>query len=332
MGKTKYIFSSGELKRQDNSLNFRSGGKNNYIPIEQISEIYCFGEVTLNSRLLDFLASNGVLLHFFNYFGNYSGTYYPREGMISGRLLVRQVNASEFDRLKVAKPIVRGIAENIDEVLYHYYKHEKREVKEVIDWIRREVPGKIDRASQIKELLQIEGEIWMRFYSTFKYFLPEDFVMNKRVKRPPDNPINAMISFGNSLLYSKTISVIYETHLNQTVSFLHEPSEGRFSLSLDMCEVFKPIIVFRTIFNLVNLKKIQVNKHFEKNLNYCMLNEEGRKVFLNEFNSRLDSVFENKQLKRKTSYRYAMKLDCYKLIKFLLEDKPFVPFSLKEMK
>ena len=172
----------------------------------------------------------------------------------------------------------------------------------------------------------------MRFYSTFKYFLPEDFVMNKRVKRPPDNPINAMISFGNSLLYSKTISVIYETHLNQTVSFLHEPSEGRFSLSLDMCEVFKPIIVFRTIFNLVNLKKIQVNKHFEKNLNYCMLNEEGRKVFLNEFNSRLDSVFENKQLKRKTSYRYAMKLDCYKLIKFLLEDKPFVPFSLKEMK
>ena len=332
MGKTKYIFSSGELKRQDNSLNFRSGGKNNYIPIEQISEIYCFGEVTLNSRLLDFLASNGVLLHFFNYFGNYSGTYYPREGMISGRLLVRQVNASEFDRLKVAKPIVRGIAENIDEVLYHYYKHEKREVKEVIDWIRREVPGKIDRASQIKELLQIEGEIWMRFYSTFKYFLPEDFVMNKRVKRPPDNPINAMISFGNSLLYSKTISVIYETHLNQTVSFLHEPSEGRFSLSLDMCEVIKPIIVFRTIFNLVNLKKIQVNKHFEKNLNYCMLNEEGRKVFLNEFNSRLDSVFENKQLKRKTSYRYAMKLDCYKLIKFLLEDKPFVPFSLKEMK
>ena len=268
MGKTKYIFSSGELKRQDNSLNFRSGGKNNYIPIEQISEIYCFGEVTLNSRLLDFLASNGVLLHFFNYFGNYSGTYYPREGMISGRLLVRQVNASEFDRLKVAKPIVRGIAENIDEVLYHYYKHEKREVKEVIDWIRREVPGKIDRASQIKELLQIEGEIWMRFYSTFKYFLPEDFVMNKRVKRPPDNPINAMISFGNSLLYSKTISVIYETHLNQTVSFLHEPSEGRFSLSLDMCEVFKPIIVFRTIFNLVNLKKIQVNKNFEKNLYY----------------------------------------------------------------
>ena len=59
-------------------------------------------------------------------------------------------------------------------------------------------------------------------------FLPEDFVMNKRVKRPPDNPINALISYGNTLLYTKTISAIYQTHLDQRISFLHEPSEGRF--------------------------------------------------------------------------------------------------------
>lgn len=65
--------------------------------------------------------------------------------------------------------------------------------------------------------------------------------MSKRVKRPPDNPINALISFGNSLLYSKTITQIYHTHLNQSISFLHEPSEGRFSLSLDLAEAFNCI-------------------------------------------------------------------------------------------
>ncbi len=79
--------------------------------------------------------------------------------------------------------------------------------------------------------------------------------MNKRVKRPPDNPINALVSFGNTLLYTKTISSIYETHLNQTISFLHSPREGRFSLSLDISEAFKPIIVFKTIFDLVGKKK-----------------------------------------------------------------------------
>ena len=116
-----------------------------------------------------------------------------------------------------------------------------------------------------------EGELWQRFYRTFKYFLPEEFIMNKRVKRPPDNPMNAMISFGNSLLYSKVISAIYKTHLDQRISFLHEPSEGRFSLSLDISEVFKPVIVYKTIFELVNNRRIKVEKHFDKKVNYCLI-------------------------------------------------------------
>ena len=133
-------------------------------------------------------------------------------------------------------------------ILYHYYKHGKKEVKVVADWIKQIFYNKVDSAVTIKELLAVEGELWMNFYSMFQFFLPEDFIMNKRVKRPPDNPINALISFGNTLLYTKTISAIYRTHLDQRISFLHEPSEGRFSLSLDISEVFKPIIVYKTIF------------------------------------------------------------------------------------
>ena len=184
----------------------------------------------------------------------------------------------------------------------------------------------------IKHILAVEGELWERFYSEFKNILPKEFAMNKRVKRPPDNPINAMISFGNALLYTKTISAIYQTHLDQRISFLHEPSERRFSLSLDICEVFKPIIVYRTIFYLVNNKKIQVEKHFEKKVNYCILNEKGRNIFIEEFEKRLESVFTHSGLKRKVSYRTALKLDCYKLIKYIMEGKEFVPYSIKEKK
>ena len=178
--------------------------------------------------------------------------------------------------------------------------------------------------------MSVEGEVWQRFYSEFKNFLPEDFIMNKRVKRPPDNPINALISFGNTLLYTKTIGVIYRTHLDQRISFLHEPTEGRFSLSLDISEVFKPIIVYKTIFELVNRKKLQVSKHFDKKVNYCLLNEEGRNIFITAFEERLESVFLHPKLKRKVSYRTAIKLDCYKLIKYILEDKEFIPFNLKD--
>lgn len=332
MGSTRYITSMGELTRKDNSLCFRKNNKNVYIPIENTKEIYCLNEVTINSKLLDFLAKNNVIIHFFNYFEGYSGSFYPRVQYNSGKLVVKQVNKYENikTRLYIAKSIVSGIGINIREVLYHYYKHDKKEVKETIDWIRRDFFDKVDKCKDIKSLLCVEGELWQRFYSTFKYFLPEDFIMNKRVKRPPDNPINALISFGNSILYTKTISAIYRTHLDQRISFLHEPSEGRFSLSLDMCEVFKPIIVYKTIFELVNNKKLTVAKHFDKKVNYCLLNEEGKKIFIEAFEKRIESVFQHNRLKRKVSYRTAIKLDCYKLIKYILEDKDFIPFSIKE--
>jgi len=268
-------------------------------------------------------------MHFFNYYGSYSGTYYPRDQYCSGKLLIKQVKAFENQRTDIAKAIVHGIGDNIYEILYHYYKHDKKEVKPTADWIRKDFHKCVDSAQTIAEVMSVEGEAWARFYSNFKYFLPEDFVMNKRVKRPPDNPINALISFGNTLLYTKTVSTIYRTHLDQRISFLHEPSEGRFSLSLDMCEVFKPVIVYRTIFDLVNNKRLQVEKHFEKKVNYCILNEDGRKIFIEAFEQRLETVFYHERLKRKITYRTAMKLDCYKLIKFILEGKEFVPFSIK---
>lgn len=330
MGTTKYIMSMGELSRKDNSLCFRKDGKNVHIPVENTKEIYCFNEVSINSKLLDFLAQNNIIVHFFNYYGGYSGTYYPRDHYLSGKLIVKQALKYQNDRLDIASAIVKGIGLNIYEVLYHYYKHDKKEVKETTDWIKKIFLPQVEQAGDVKELMAYEGEVWLRFYQDFQYFLPEDFVMNKRVKRPPDNPMNALVSFGNTLLYTKTISAIYQTHLDQRISFLHEPSEGRFSLSLDLSEVFKPAIVFKTIFELVNNRRIQVEKHFVKDVNYCILNEEGRKIFIKAFEERMDSVFMHSKLKRKVSYRTALKLDCYKLIKNILEEKEFIPYSIKE--
>lgn len=330
MGSTRYITSMGELTRKDNSLCFRKNGKNVYIPVENTKEIYCLNEVSINTKLLDFLSRNNIIVHFFNYYEGYSGTYYPKNQYNSGKLLLKQVKKFESNRLDISKAIVRGIGINIIEVLYHYYKHGKKEVKGTVDWIKEIFFDRVENSKNIRELMCVEGELWEKFYREFKNFLPEEFIMNKRVKRPPDNPINALVSFGNSLLYTKTISSIYRTHLDQRISYLHEPSEGRFSLSLDISEVFKPVLVYRTIFDLVNNKKIQVTKHFDKKVNYCLLNEEGRNIFITAFEERMESLFMHNRLKRKVTYRTAIKLDCYKLIKYIMEDKEFVPFSLKE--
>ena len=328
--KTRYIFSMGELKRKDNSIVFRSEKGNIYLPIEDTKELYCMNEVTVNTKFLDFVAKAGITIHFFNYHGNYSGTFYPKEQLISGDLTIRQSLAYIEKRIVIAKAIVQGIADNIHEVLYHYYRHGKKDLKPFLDWLKKDVSDLLAKELHIKQILSIEGQIWSRFYDCFQYFLPKDFILNKRVKRPPDNPINALISFGNTLLYTKTISAIYYTHLNQSISFLHSPREGRFSLSLDLSESFKPIIVFRTIFDLVNNRRLQVAKHFDKDLNYALLNEAGKKIFIEAFENRLNESFLHPNLKRKTTYKSAIKYDAYKLVKFLLEGKAFVPFRLKD--
>lgn len=327
---TKYIFSKGDLSRQDFSIKYKNDKGNFYLPIEKIRELYCFNDITISTKLLDILASAGIIVHFFNYYENYVGTFYPKKSLISGKLIVKQAITFENNRLIIARNIVNGIAKNIKAVLYHYYRHGVKELKPTIDFYSKDVGRLLEKANDIKQILSIEGKIWAMFYSNFKYFLPADFIINKRVKRPPDNPMNAMISFGNTLLYTKTIAQIYNTHLEQSISFLHEPSESRFSLSLDLSEVFKPIVVFKTIFDLVNNKKIKVEKHFEEKLNYSLLNDEGKKIFIEAFENRINQTFEHPRLHRKITYKQAIKLDGYKLIKYIMENKPFIPFDLEK--
>lgn len=213
MGSTKYITSMGELSRKDNSLCFRKNQKNVYLPIENIKEIYCMNEISINTKLLDYLSSKNIVIHFFNYYGFYSGTFYPREQYNSGRLLVKEVESYHSEkRIIIAQKIVKAIAVNIDEVLYHYYKHDVKEVKQTIDWIRKDFKKLLFEQTDIQSIMLLEGELWQRFYSTFQFILPDDFMLNKRVRRPPDNPINALISFGNSLLIYK----VYFCYISDT--------------------------------------------------------------------------------------------------------------------
>ncbi len=327
---TRYIFSMGELKRKDNSIAFSNEKGNFYIPVEETRELYCLNEVSFNTKFLDFIAKAGIAMHIFNYRGGYSGSFYPKDYLVSGDLTIKQSLAYVENRLVIAKSIVAAIAANIHELLYHYYRHDKKELKPYLDWLKNDVSALLSVCAKIEQVLFVEGQIWNRFYDSFRHFLPEDFVMNKRVKRPPDNPINALVSFGNTLLYTKTISAIYHTHLNQSISFLHSPGEGRFSLSLDLSEAFKPVVVFRTIFELVGRRRISVEKHFDKSLNYALLNEDGKKIFIDAFEERLNETFMHPRLKRKTSYKNCLKLDGYKLIKHIVEGKEFAPFCLKD--
>lgn len=249
-GATRYIFSIGSLNRKDNSLTFRTEDGLTHLPIEGIKELFIMNEVSLNTKLLDFLSHHGVVVHFFNYYGHYNGSYYPKDKYLSGRLRVEQAYQYKTNRMPIASAFVMGIKDN----MLDYVKSKNYRDSEVLRTARANLERCNPVQNDIKRLLSTEGELWQNYYHVLNDLVDPAFISDKRVKRPPNNPLNAMISFGNSWLYSKTISQLYQTHLDQSISFLHEPSEGRFSLSLDVSEVFKLVIVYPVIVTMINKK------------------------------------------------------------------------------
>ncbi len=306
---------------------FEDGASKKFIPIEDVDSLFVFGEVKFNSRFLNFISTQKIPLHLFNYYGFYSGSFYPTEYLNSGKVLVAQVNHynDNLKRMTIASEILNASVFNIQKNL-SYYNNRGVDLKIEISDINK-LSLSMAGAKNILELMGIEGNIRQIYYSCWNKILKTEETFDKRVKQPPDNIINALISFGNMLMYSICLSEIYRTQLNPLISFLHEPGERRFSLSLDLAEIFKPIFVDRIIFKLIN-QKILNEKDFDKNLNYCYLKESGKKIFVKEFEDKLKTVIKHKTLNRNVSYRRIIRLECYKLIKHLLEDKKYESFKI----
>ena len=243
MKQSFYVYNNGDLKRKDNTLQFTNyEGEKRDIPIERISDIYVMSEMSFNTAFINYISQYGIPIHFFNYYNFYTGSYYPRESLLAGQLLVKQVeNYTDYEkRMTLARKFIEAAADNIYRNL-RYYNGRGKDVAEYlkdVDSLRKQ----IGRTSTIEELMGVEGNIRRRYYAAWNVIVNQEIKFEKRVMHPPDNMINSLISFVNTLIYTKVLSEIYHTQLNPTISYLHEPGARRFSLSLDIAEVFKPLI------------------------------------------------------------------------------------------
>jgi CRISPR-associated protein Cas1 len=127
-------------------------------------------------------------------------------------------------------------------------------------------------------------------------------------------------------VYTNCVSAIRATALDPAVSFLHEPGERRYSLSLDLADVFKPVLSDRVLFRLVNRGQVSPDD-FETELNACLLTESGRETVSKEFECTLEKPVEHPTLNRNVSYQYLLRLEAYKLKKHLLTGEAYEPFE-----
>lgn len=330
MKRPLYLMSAGTLTRKQNTLCLETEAGKRYLPVEQVAEIHAFGEVDFNKRLLEFLSQNGILVHVYSYHGYYMGTFYPREHNNSGYLVLQQAAhyLDEKRRLDLAKRFVRGSITNLLTVARYYARRGRKGIEAIGGALEQDL-AKVDGQGSVEQLMQVEGQAREAYYEIFDHILEHpEFEFGRRSRRPPENRLNALISFGNSLLYGAVLSEIYKTHLDPRIGFLHATNFRRFTLNLDVAEVFKPILVDRTILTLIQRRQIRP-EDFDEAMGGLYLKEEGRKRFLQAWEERLETTLQHRTLARNVSYRTLIRLDLYRLEKHLIGEREYEPFRSK---
>ncbi|SFX78633.1 CRISP-associated protein Cas1 [Thermoactinomyces sp. DSM 45891] len=327
-----YITRSGLLRRQHDTVRFDHDQGHVYLPIEQMDALYIFEPMDLNTALLDFFSKHKIPVHFFGYQGKYIGSFTPRDAQLSGFLLVKQALAVEdlSVRIPLAKEIMRGAQANILKNVRRLRRENKLELLDpLVENLVQDMKN-TEKSTSIPQLMGYEGNVRKKYYQIMDQIMVvknKQFVMDGRVYHPPNNKMNSLISFVNSLVYTTTINQIYRTSLNPTLSFLHQPGERRYSLALDISEVFKPVVADKVIFRLIGLGMLN-DSCFDEAMGLCYLNKKGRDLVVSEYNQRLKTTIHHRELDQKSSYERLIRLECYKLVRHILGEKIYSSFKM----
>lgn len=318
-----HIFADGELSRNEGTLRIDTlEGDIEYLPVESVDSLYLHGQIDFNTRALGLLNEHNVPLHVFGWKDYYRGSYLPKRGQVSGNTVVEQVRAydDEKRRLQIGQDIIKASIHNMRANL-RYYDGRRGDFADAIDDLA-ELKSSVSSTSTINDLRAVEGNARKTYYGCFDQILRDPFTLTRREYNPPTNEANAAISFLNGMVYTTCVSAIRKTALDPTVGFVHEPGERRFTLSLDIADIFKPILADRLLFRLVNRQQLSISD-FEDELQGILLTEQGRKTVLKEYEETLDETIEHPRLNRKVSFKTLVQTDIYSLKKHILTGEPY---------
>lgn len=303
-------------------------GEKKCIPVESINSIIAFGTVNFNSRLVHFLSQNEIPLHLFSLSGNYGGSFLPAERSCSGDILLKQAHFHnhKLKRLEIAKQITgAAISNSIANLKYHINRgaHLKDYIEQMTD-----INNYVMDAGDTEELMGLEGTAKRIYYSAWRHIFTQPVDFSSRVKNPPNNLINALISYGNMIVYSVCLNEIFHTRLYPEIGFIHQPGDNKMSLSYDLADIFKPLITDRAIFKVINKNMISEKDCTVRN-NRCILKKSARQKFVQEIEDKLMTKIQLEGKEVRYSYRRVIREECYKLLRHFNQEEPYRAYISK---
>ncbi|MFW6456879.1 MAG: type I-C CRISPR-associated endonuclease Cas1c [Planctomycetota bacterium] len=293
---TLFVTTQGSyLARKGETVLVRADGETKFrFPVHNLEGIVCFGRVSWSPPLMHLCAENDVTISFLGRNGRYYGRV---QGPVSGNVLLRRQQyrlADDGDTsAEVGKTVVTAKIANTRNVVLrarrdHEEKLETDEVERAVEDMARTLED-LKRAENLRETRGREGESARTYFGVFDELITVDdeaFEFDGRNRRPPVDPVNALLSFYYTLLLHDCVSALECVGLDPAVGFLHRDRAGRPGLALDLMEEFRAFLADRLTLSLINRRQLQADDFEYTESGAVNMEDEARKKVLKEYQRR----------------------------------------------
>jgi len=337
MRKSVYIIETGSLVKaqNDNLLVKRKQHKLVKVPLLNIKRLYIKGHSFISTHLLLKLLNMEIDIVFLSFYGQFLTKIPSLPGKnIEIRKKQYWLFADENKKNKIAASFIKGKIWNSYILLKRYLsKHKNSDALNRLLMLYHQVKS---NSYNNDTLMGKEGAASQSYFSAFGKIFKGDgtgFTFTRRTRRPPKDPLNAMLSLGYTLLFNEVLLILEQTGLDPYLGYLHLPEYGRPSLALDVMEEFRPVIVDALVLSLVS-KKIVKDDDFhgivDKGKNGVYFSKDKIKVFIYHFNYRMETQVFNEKTGKELCYRDIIKNQVYELIRYIDTGKEYQPFKLRK--
>ncbi len=317
------------VRKQGGSLLVKSqDGETDRLPLERIDQVVCAGDISWSGAALRELAEHGIGVAYLGPRGEWVGRWEPKEAKTVPLRRVQYRASDDLEQsLKVSGGFIDGKIRNCRSLLQRARRDGLLTECPEIDALGR-LRTLAEKASTLDALRGIEGEAAATYFRAYGRIVSRHgFEFTTRVRRPPNNPINALLSFGYALLTASCASAARTVGFDAHIGFLHRDRYGRESLALDLCEEFRPIIVDALVAGIVNRRVLRPDD-FEINPTSVMLQPAARRRYLELYSRKLADEIQHPVLRVRVSHQRAIELQARALAKVLTgELERYIPFS-----
>lgn len=285
-------------------------------PRNQVRAIYLYGAVQLTAQAAQGCLEHGIDVAYFSPAGRFLGLLrgLPASG-VDARLGQYRMFGERGIRLKIAREVIRAKIHNQRVMLMRNGDAPDPTLRRLAD-----LRDLTDRAADIDSLRGMEGIAAALYFEHFATMLSEragvEFSFTERNRRPPRDPLNALLSLGYSILSKELTGVCHAVGLDPFLGFYHQPRYGRPALALDLMEEFRPLIADSVALSLLNRGELTI-AHFSRSASGCFLREEGRRVFWEAWFRRLDTEVTHPQFGYAMSYRRMLEVQARQLWRYV---------------